>query len=122
MVWYYTAGVAKKVVQVGCLSVHICTHIYKMDPQSFLVSLFITALKILWMDFRNKSCFNEETEHFSSYLLLSVNGQTGTGNRELHNEHHEQDDHILSVSVKEQQQIHTLYKIQIILLTVSVHE
>lgn len=55
------------------------------------------------------------------YLLISVNGQTGTGNRKLHNKHHEQDDHILSISVKEQQQIHTLYKVNIILLTASVN-
>lgn len=27
-------------------------------------------------------------------LLLSVDGQTGTGDRELHDKHHEQDDHI----------------------------
>lgn len=69
------------------------------------------------MDFLPKSCFNEETDEmdFSSYLLLSVNGQTGTGNRKLHNEHHEQDDHILRVSVKEQQQIHTVFKVELIL-------
>lgn len=41
---------------------------------------------------------------FSSYLLLFVDGQTGTGHRELHDEHHEQDDHVLRFAVKEQQQ------------------
>lgn len=36
----------------------------------------------------------------SSYLLLFVDGQTCTGNRELHNKHHKQDDHVLRFTVK----------------------
>lgn len=40
----------------------------------------------------------------SSHLLLSVDSQTSAGNRKLYNKNHEQDDHVLSVTVKEQQQ------------------
>lgn len=66
-------------------------HIYHISTQSLPV--FIS---------------NTETERFLSYLLISVNSQTGTGNRKLDNEHHKQDNHILSISVKEQQQIMVL--------------
>lgn len=36
-----------------------------------------------------------------SYLLILVDGQTGAGDRELDDEHHEEDDHILGSTVKE---------------------
>lgn len=57
----------------------------------------------------------------SSYLLLSVDSQTSAGNRKLYNKYHEQDDHVLSFTVKEQQQwTHCRHWTCIILLIVSV--
>lgn len=59
----------------------------------------------------------------SSYLLLSVDSQTSAGNRKLYNKYHEQDDHVLSFTVKEQQQwTHCRHWTCIILLIVSVTE
>jgi hypothetical protein len=51
-----------------------------------------------------------------AYLLVLVDGQTGAGDGELDDEHHEEDDHILSSTVKEQHSnTHTQHRAVVVL-------
>lgn len=85
-------GFTGVVGETGSITGGIAVHLLEATAVETLLHVPLGTLRVIPTDLQQL------------ILLLPVDGQTGAGNRELHNKHHEQDDH-----VEEQQDLVVLH-------------
>lgn len=78
--------------ETSSVTADVGIHLFEATAVEALLHIPLSALRVIPAHLQQ------------AILLLSVDGQTGSGDRELHNKHHEQDDH-----VKEEQDLVMLH-------------